>query len=87
MADINEPEDDFAALFEASTRAAAFSKGQTIEGTIVGIGPEVALVDVGAKSEAVVDVAELKDDDGQLQVAVGDRLQAVAGPMPVADTD
>ena len=77
MADINEPEDDFAALFEASTRAAAFSKGQTIEGTIVGIGPEVALVDVGAKSEAVVDVAELKDDDGQLQVAVGDRLQAV----------
>ncbi|HTV00962.1 MAG TPA: S1 RNA-binding domain-containing protein [Luteitalea sp.] len=74
---MTEPEDDFAALFEASTRAASFTKGQAVEGTIVGIGPEVALVDIGAKSEAVVDVVELKDDQGQLEVAVGDRLQAV----------
>ena len=30
------PEDDFAALFEASTGASSFTKGQSIEGTIVG---------------------------------------------------
>ena len=71
------PEDDFAALFEASTRAASFTKGQAVQGTIVGIGSEVALVDVGAKSEATVDVAELKDEDGALEVAVGDRIDAV----------
>ena len=46
------PEDDFAALFEASTRASRFTKGQTVEGTIVGIGDEVALIDIGSKSEA-----------------------------------
>ncbi len=72
-----QPEDDFAALFEASTRASSLTRGQSVEGTIVGIGDEVALVDVGSKSEAIVDVAELKDDEGRLEVAVGDRLQAV----------
>lgn len=75
---MTEPEqDEFAALFEASTRARSLSKGQSVEGTIVGIGAEVALIDVGSKSEAVLDVAELKDDDGVLEAAVGDRIQAV----------
>jgi small subunit ribosomal protein S1 len=71
------PEEDFAALFEASQRASRFTKGQSIEGTIVGIGDEVALVDIGGKSEAVVPAAELKDDEGTLEVAVGDRITAV----------
>ena len=71
------PEEDFAALFEASTRASRFTKGQAVEGTIVGIGAEVALIDIGSKSEAVLDVAELKDDDGALEAAVGDRISAV----------
>src|SRR5688572_9075953 len=69
--------DDFAALFEASIQAKRIAKGQTVEGTIVAIGPEVALVDVGGKSEATIDVDELKDDEGDLEVAVGDRVQAM----------
>ncbi len=76
---MNEPEEeeDFEKLFEASTKAKRFEKGQTIEGTIVTIGAEVALIDVGGKSEAEIDVAELKDDEGDIEVAVGDRIQAV----------
>jgi small subunit ribosomal protein S1 len=73
---MNEPEDDFAALFEASLQAKPLARGQTVEGTVVGIGDEVALVDVGGKSEAVLDLAELRNDDGSLEVAVGDRIQA-----------
>lgn len=69
--------EDFAALFEASTKAMRFEKGQTIEGTIVAIGPEVAFVNVGGKGEASIDIEELKDDEGHLEVAVGDRVQAV----------
>ena len=69
--------EDFAALFEASLKAKRVEQGQTIEGTIVGIGPEVAFVDVGGKGEATIDVAELKDAEGDLEVAVGDRVQAV----------
>jgi small subunit ribosomal protein S1 len=69
-------DDDFAALFEASLQAKPLAKGQQVEGTVVRVGPEVALVDVGGKSEAVIDVAELKDADGQLEVAAGDKIQA-----------
>ena len=45
-------EEDFAALFAASQQAKRLAIGETVEGTIVAIGPEVALVDVGAKGEA-----------------------------------
>ena len=73
---MTEPDEDFAAMFEASLQAKPIESGQTIEGVIVAIGPESALVDVGGKSEAVIDTSELKDDDGDLEVAVGDRIQA-----------
>ena len=71
-----EDTEDFATLFEASQRAKRFERGQTIQGLIVAIGPEVALVDVGGKSEAVIDIVELKDEDGRVEVAVGDRIDA-----------
>jgi small subunit ribosomal protein S1 len=75
---VSDPEEeDFATMFEASVQAKRIERGQTIEGTIVAIGEEVALVDVGGKSEATIDVAELKDDEGDLEVAVGDRIHAL----------
>jgi small subunit ribosomal protein S1 len=74
---VAEPdEEDFATMFEASERSRQLKRGQTIEGVIVAIGEETALVDVGGKSEAVIDVSELKDDQGHLEVAVGDRIPA-----------
>ncbi len=73
---MTEPEEDFAALFEASVKATQYERGQTIEGTIVAIGQEVAFVDVGGKGEAVIEIAELKNADGVLEVAAGDRIQA-----------
>ncbi len=72
-----DPEDDFAALFEASVKATRFERGQTIEGTIVAIGSEVAFVNVGGKGEAQIAIEELRDADGALEVAVGDRIQAM----------
>ena len=74
---MSESTDDFAALFEASLKAKRIEQGQTIEGTIVAIGPEVAFVDVGGKGEAEIDIEELKDPDGDIEVNVGDRIQAV----------
>jgi len=75
MNDTNE--EDFAALFQASLKTKRIERGQTIEGTIVAIGADVAFVDVGGKGEATIDVAELKDADGVIEVAVGERIQAV----------
>ena len=74
---MTRPEDDFAAMFEASLKPKRYEKGQTIEGTIVAFGHDVAFVDVGGKGEAVVDLGELKNEDGVLEAAVGDRIQAV----------
>ena len=74
---MSEQEEDFATMFEASVKARRVEQGQTITGTIVAIGPEVALVSIGGKSEAQIDVAELKDEDGDIAVSIGDRLQAV----------
>jgi small subunit ribosomal protein S1 len=74
---MSEQEEDFATMFEASVKARRFEQGQTIEGTIVAFGPEVAFVSVGGKSEAQIDLAELKDDDGDIEVSIGDRIQAV----------
>ena len=74
---MSQSEEDFAALFETSQQAKRIEKGQTIDGLIVAIGPEVALVSVGGKSEAVIEIDELKDEAGTIAVAVGDRIQAV----------
>lgn len=71
-----ETSEDFAAMFEASVKPKRVERGQHIEGLIVSIGPDVALVSVGGKGEATIDVSELKDDDGDIEVAVGDRIEA-----------
>jgi small subunit ribosomal protein S1 len=77
MSSVSEQEEDFASMFEASVKARQFTRGQTIEGTIVGFGPKVAFVNVGGKGEAEIDLAELKDADGDVEVSIGDRIQAM----------
>ena len=69
--------EDFATMFAKSVQARRVDKGQTLEGTIVAIGPEVAFVDVGGKGEATISIEELRDADGALEVKVGDRIQTV----------
>jgi len=73
--DTDETE-DFATLFAASVQTKRFQNGQTVEGTVVAIGAEVALVDIGTKGEASIAIDELKNEDGEITVKVGDRLQA-----------
>jgi small subunit ribosomal protein S1 len=74
---VTEDDDDFASMFEASLQAKRFDEGQTIEGTIVAIGPEVAFIDVGGKGEATIEIEELLDAEGQLESQVGDRIEAM----------
>lgn len=74
---MSDQSEDFAAMFEASVQIKRLEQGELVEGKIVAIGPEAALVDVGQKGEAVIAVAELKNADGEFEVAVGDRVQAM----------
>ena len=68
--------EDFAAMFAASIQTKRLESGQTVEGTIVAVGPEVAFVDVGAKGEATIALGELTGHDGVVEAKVGDRIQA-----------
>ena len=74
---MSDPTEDFATMFEASVKAKRFDRGQTIEGTIVGIGPEVAFVDVGGKGEATDRGQRAERRRRRLEVKVGDRIQAM----------
>ena len=69
-------EEDFATMFAASVQTKRLHNGQPVDGVIVAIGPEVALIDVGSKGEASIATDELKNDDGGIDVKVGDRIQA-----------
>lgn len=74
---MSDQEEDFASMFEASEKARQFTRGQQVDGTIVSIGPKVAFINIGGKGEAEIDVNELKDDEGDIEVNVGDRLTAM----------
>ena len=74
---MQDEEEDFATLFEASLKAKKFEDGQSVRGTIVALRDDVAFVDVGGKGEATIGIEELKDDDGVLEAEVGDTIEAV----------
>jgi small subunit ribosomal protein S1 len=78
-----DDEEDFAALlsqYEREHPDAARRKqprvGETLHCRVVSIGKDAAFVDLGAKSEGMIDLGELRDADGKLTVAVGDELDA-----------
>lgn len=57
--------------------------GEKVKGRILSIGETAAFVDLGGKSEGVIDVAQLRDSAGNLTVAAGDEIEAtVTGNDP-----
>jgi len=73
----SEGTEDFARMLEESLAPRFHQEGETVEGTIVAIGPEVAFVNIGGKGEATIDIEELADPDSDVQVKVGDTVKAV----------
>src|SRR6266436_6528950 len=68
-------EDDFAALLAASEKEqpaqTRVQPGDVVRGRVVAIGPATAFVAIGAKAEAVIDLAEFRDPTtGELGLAV-----------------
>lgn len=66
--------ESFEALFnqEAPKKLRHFKPGQKVSATIIDISGESIFLDVGGKSEGIVDSAEFRNEEGELQVAVGD---------------
>lgn len=58
--------------FEEKQRHA--EAGQSLDGAVVAISDESVFVNVGLKTEGVIDTAEFRDASGKLDINVGDRL-------------
>jgi len=69
--------DNFEALLNASEGVPArkLSPGQKTQATIVGIDGETIFLDVGLKSEGVINSSEFVDEEGKLKVAIGDTIE------------
>ena len=68
--------DNFEDLFKAeeTKKIRHLTPGQKITATIVGITGESAFLDVGSKSEGVLNSAELRDNEGNFSKKVGDTI-------------
>ena len=67
----------FAQLFEGDfTSPEKMEPGQQVHATVVRLGKEWIFLDLGGKSEGILARSELLDQEGNLTVKEGDRLQA-----------
>ena len=80
--DLSDVPDDIGDDFEAAIEATVleFNDGDIVEGTVVSVDGDGAMVDVGYKSEGLIPVRELSirnNVDPNKSVQVGDRVEAV----------
>ncbi|MBL8601135.1 MAG: 30S ribosomal protein S1 [Myxococcales bacterium] len=72
------PPDSFAALFEASQEAQEkIKEGEIVQGTVLRVGKENVVVDIGYKSEGVIPVSEFTAASGEISVQPGDRVDVL----------
>ncbi len=67
--------EDFAALLEESFTQGSPQEGTVVKGTIVGIEKDVAVIDVGAKTEGRVPLREFSGPGRQNDLKVGDTVE------------
>jgi small subunit ribosomal protein S1 len=67
--------ESFAELFEQSQSLAKLKPGAIVSGTVVEIRPDVVVVNAGLKSEGIVPIEQFRNENGELEVAVGDEVK------------
>ena len=67
--------ESFAELFEQSQSLAKLKPGAIVSGTVVEIRPDVVVVNAGLKSEGIVPIEQFRNEDGDLEVSVGDEVK------------
>jgi len=67
--------DDFAALLEASLGGSESFEGRVVTGTVTGIENDMALIDVGLKSEGRVPLREFAAPGEKPEIKIGDQVE------------
>jgi small subunit ribosomal protein S1 len=67
--------ESFAELFEESLASKRIKPGTILTGNVVKISPEVVIVSAGLKSEAVIPASQFLNEQGEMEVEVGDDVE------------
>ncbi|MBW4052264.1 MAG: 30S ribosomal protein S1 [Proteobacteria bacterium] len=67
--------ESFAELFEQTLANQRIRPGMILTGLVVEVTPDVVVVNVGLKSEAVIPVEQFKNERGELEVKAGDEVE------------
>lgn len=67
--------ESFEALFKESLAKAEMSPGSVVKGRVIRIGDEYVTIDAGLKSEGHIPINQFYDENGQLEVSVGDEIE------------
>ncbi len=73
----DHPSDSFASLFEqqpATASGRSFRVGDRLDVTVVRVGKNAVFVELDGKRQGFFEASDLLDENGQLTVAIGDRL-------------
>ncbi|MBN8957910.1 MAG: 30S ribosomal protein S1 [Rhizobiales bacterium] len=71
----NPSREDFAAMLEESFGHNEMQEGSVVKGTVVGIEKDVAVIDVGLKTEGRVALREFQGPGRQNELKVGDEVE------------
>jgi len=72
---LNPTRDDFAAMLEESFERNSAEEGSVVKGTIVGIENDLAIIDVGLKTEGRVALKEFSTPGHPANLSVGDEVE------------
>src|SRR5690606_21086393 len=68
--------ESFAELFEQSqANLAKLKPGAIVVGTVVDVRGDVVVINAGLKSEGIVPIEQFRNDDGEIDVGVGDQVK------------
>jgi small subunit ribosomal protein S1 len=67
--------ESFAELFEQSQTLAKLKPGTIVSGIVVEIRNDVVVVNAGLKSEGIVPIEQFRNEQGELEVNVGDEVK------------
>jgi small subunit ribosomal protein S1 len=67
--------ESFAQLFENSLANQRIRPGMILTGLVIDVTPDVVIVNVGLKSEAVIPLEQFKNERGEIEVKSGDNVE------------
>jgi small subunit ribosomal protein S1 len=73
--------ESFAALFEESLKRTEMRSGEVITAEVIRVDHNHVVVNAGLKNEAYIEIAEFKNDQGELEVKVGDFVSVAIGAV------